>query len=195
MGGPCFTPQSSATVKFERMHPRAGFAVPSMRIAPLTAAHARDICTWRYSSPYECYDMTGAQPAELLDPDAGFRAVLVRDELVGFRSFGADGRVPGWDYDDSALDTGGGLRPSLTGKGWGPTAIATGLAYGTERLDAEAFRVTIALFNKRALRTVTSLGFQQVGQFASTNDQRQYLVLTRARSLPSGVTPSDDRVV
>lgn len=153
-----------------------------MRIAPLTQAHARDICTWQYTSPYECYDMTGAQPADLLDPVAGFRAVLVGDDLVGFRSFGADGRIPGWDYDDSALDTGGGLRPSLTGQGWGRTAIATGLAYGAERFDPAAFRVTVALFNDRALRTVVSLGFQEVGRFTSSNDEQPYAVLTLARS-------------
>ena len=148
-----------------------------MRIAPLTSTHAEDICTWRYPAPYDCYDMTGAQPAELLG--AGFNAVLIDDELIGFRSFGTDGQVPGWVYDDTALDTGGGLRPSLIGKGWGRTAIQTGLAYGAEHFHPQAFRVTIARFNTRALRTVSSLGFRPIGQFASTNDQQQYVVLTR----------------
>lgn len=150
-----------------------------MRIAPLTLEHAADICTWQYASPYDCYDMTGAQPGGLLDPEAGFHAVLAGDDLVGFRSFGADGQVPGWDYDGSALDTGGGLRPSLTGRGWGRAAIATGLAYGAERFDPAAFRVTIALFNDRALRTVATLGFVEVGQFRSANDDEPYVVLTR----------------
>ncbi len=150
-----------------------------MRIAPLTLAHAQDICTWQYPAPYDCYDMTGARPSTLLDPSAGFVALLVEDELVGFRSFGNDGRVPGWDYDDDALDTGGGLRPSLTGQGWGRAAIATGLAYGSEQFHPQAFRVTVASFNVRALRTVASLGFEPVGEFVSTTDQRPYVVLTR----------------
>ena len=153
-----------------------------MRIAPLTLAHARDIGTWKYPPPYDCYDMTGAEPAGLLDPGAGFTAVLAGDDLVGFRSIGADGQVPGWDYDDSALDTGGGLRPSLTGQGWGRAAIATGLAYGVERFDPTAFRVTVALFNDRALRTVASLGFAEVGRFRSSNDDQPFVVLTMSRT-------------
>ena len=47
---------------------------------------------------------TTADPDELLDPALGFHAVLAGEELIGFRSFGPDGRVPGWDYDDAALD-------------------------------------------------------------------------------------------
>ena len=82
--------------------------------------------TWSYDAPYDVYDMTGAEPDELLDPAAGFHAVLACDELIGFRSFGPDGRVPGWDYDDTALDTGGGLRPSFTGQGFGRSVSPSG---------------------------------------------------------------------
>ena len=61
------------------------------------------------------YDMVGVNPEELLNPEVGYHAVMAEDRLIGFRSFGPDGQVPGWEYDDSALDTGGGLRPELTG--------------------------------------------------------------------------------
>ena len=151
----------------------------SLRIAPLTRAHAEDLVTWRYESPYEVYDMDGAEPDDLLDPAAGFHAVLAGEELVGFRSFGPDGQVPGWDYDDSALDTGGGLRPSLTGQGLGRSVISAGLAYGRVLLAPAAFRVTVASFNARARRTVESLGFEHVGSFAAARDGRPFDVLVR----------------
>lgn len=150
-----------------------------MRIAPLTREHAVDVCTWRYPAPYDCYDMTGADPDQLLDPRSGFHALLDGDELVGFRSFGADGRVPGWEYDDRALDTGGGLRPRLTGRGLGRDAIATGLAFGREHFAPAAFRVTVASFNARALRVVEDLGFARVGRFDATTDGRSFEVLVR----------------
>ena len=82
----------------------------SIHIAPLTREHAEDIANWQYPAPYGTYDMVGADPAELLLPEVGYHAVLTGDRLIGFRSFGPDGQVPGWAYDDSALDTGGGLR-------------------------------------------------------------------------------------
>ena len=82
----------------------ASTSAAAIRIAPLTRAYAQDIATWRYDPPYDVYDMAGADPDDLLDPELGFHAVLAGDRLIGFRSFGPDGRVPGWDYDDSALD-------------------------------------------------------------------------------------------
>jgi ribosomal-protein-alanine N-acetyltransferase len=160
----------------------------SIRVGPLTREHAEDIASWRYDPPYDVYDMTGAKPEDLLDPALGFHAVLIGDRLIGFRSFGPDGRVPGWTYDDSALDTGGGLRPSLTGQGLGRAAIAAGLDFGRTRFAPAAFRVTVASFNARARRTVESLGFQYVDSFRAARDGREFDVLVRAEVSHGGQT-------
>ena len=157
----------------------ASFDIASIRIAPLTRAHAEDLATWSYDPPYDVYDVAGAEPDDLLHPDLGFHAVLASNELIGFRSFGPDGRVPGWGYDDSALDTGGGLRPSLTGQGLGRATISAGLDFGRFRFAPAAFRVTVASFNLRALRTVESLGFRRVASFAAARDGRRFEVLVR----------------
>jgi ribosomal-protein-alanine N-acetyltransferase len=142
-----------------------------VRITELTERHAADIVTWRYPEPYRCYDLDGADPAYFLDPANGFFALADEGaELIGYRSFGPDGRVPGGAYDDAALDTGGGLRPDLTGRGLGRRAIATGLAFGRERFDPPAYRVTVADFNARARRVVESLGFVRASSFASDID-------------------------
>ena len=137
--------------------------------------------TWRYDPPYDVYDLAGADPDELLDPALGFHAVLAGERLIGFRSYGPDGQVPGWDYDGSALDTGGGLRPSLTGQGLGlgRAVIAAGLQHGRTTYAPEAFRVTVASFNARARRTVESLGFERVGTFEALRDGRGFDVLVR----------------
>ena len=149
----------------------------------MTTEFAGDISTWRYDEPYGAYSLTGADPAFFTDADNGYVA-LVDDarQLIGYRCFGADGRVPGFVYDDSALDTGGGLRPTLTGHGLGAAAIATGLAYGREQFAPAAFRVTVASFNVRAQRVVTSLGFTQLARFDATTDGRPYDVLVRSES-------------
>jgi RimJ/RimL family protein N-acetyltransferase len=151
----------------------------SVHIGPLTREHAEDIATWRYRPPYDLYDMVGTDPDELLAPGAGYHAVLSGDRLIGFRSFGRDGQVPGWDYDDAALDTGGGLRPELTGQGLGRPIISAGLAYGRARFAPPAFRVTVAAFNVRAQRVVESLGFERVGSFTAIRDGRDFVVLIR----------------
>jgi RimJ/RimL family protein N-acetyltransferase len=151
-----------------------------MRIVPMTVAFGADIATWEYPEPYEQYSMVGVDPEFFTDPDNGYTALVDDDgALIGYRSFGADGRVPGYVYDDTALDTGGGLRPSLTGQGLGRQAIATGLAYGQERFAPPAFRVTVASFNARAQRVVTSLGFVHVARFDATTDGTPYDVFVR----------------
>lgn len=155
-------------------------ALETIRIGPLLQEHAEDISTWRYEAPYDVYDMAGVDPDELRDPAVGYHAVLADGHLIGFRSFGPDGRVPGWEYDESALDTGGGLRPDLTGQGLGRAVISAGLAFGRARFAPAAFRVTVARFNTRALRTVKSLGFEPVGTFNATRDAREFVVLVRA---------------
>lgn len=150
-----------------------------VQIVPMTPAYAGDIVTWRYPPPYDCYDMTTADPAFLNNPASGFFALIDSGTLIGFRSFGADGQVPGGEYDASALDTGGGLRPALTGHGLGRKAIAAGLDFGRHHYCPPAFRVTIAAFNLRAQRVVTALGFQQTGSFRASSDGRDYHILVR----------------
>jgi ribosomal-protein-alanine N-acetyltransferase len=153
-----------------------------LRLVPLTPAHAAALVTWRYPAPYEVYGFGDASPDDLLDPGACFHALLAGEELVGFRSYGADGRVPGYDYDahhPGALDTGGGLRPDLTGRGLGRAAIAAGLALGRALFGPPAFRVTVAAFNQRALRVLGALGFERVDGFAAAQDGRPFEVLLR----------------
>ena len=154
----------------------------------MTAAFAADIVSWRYPPPYDVYDMTGADPEFLASPASGFFALAEGDELIGFRSFGPDGRVPGGSYDSSALDTGGGLRPDLTGKGLGREAISTGLGFGRREFAPAAFRVTVASFNERALRVVRSLGFRAARSFLAAADGQSFEILVRPESaadLPS----------
>jgi ribosomal-protein-alanine N-acetyltransferase len=162
-----------------------------MRIVALTRQFALDICTWQYPAPYTRYDRTGTDPDELLRPESGYFALLRDDVLAGFRSFGVDGRVPGWEYDDTALDTGGGLRPQLVGHGLGREAIATGLAFGRSRFAPAAYRVTVAAFNTRALRTVEGLGFSRTGSFRAATDGTAFEVLVRPEL--GVVEPTRDR--
>jgi ribosomal-protein-alanine N-acetyltransferase len=165
------------------------------QIVAMAAVYAEQITTWRYPPPYDCYDMTGADPADLTDPTPGYYALLDDNEVVGFRSFGVDGQVPGWPYDDSALDTGGGLKPELTGRGLGRSAIATGLDFGRQRFGPSAFRMTIASFNARARAVVESLGFASIGRFDASTNGRSYDVLMRIEQAQgeTRLDASDDR--
>lgn len=153
----------------------------------MTLAYATEVTQWRYPPPYDLNDMTGASPAFLASAEGGFYALTRDGELIGFRSFGPDGRVPGFDYDDSALDTGGGLRPDLTGRGLGAQAITTGLEYGQREFAPAAFRMTVGACNIRAQRVVIGLGFRLTASFLSAADGTRFQILVRPAGQPAGI--------
>ena len=150
--------------------------------APLNIEHAEEIISWRYQPPYEVYDYRNESPKAaieyLTEPANRFYAVLRDDELIGFRSFGEDGRVSGGDYDEPCLDTGGGLCPELTGLGLGEDIIRKGIEFGARKFGAKRFRVTIAEFNERALKVCKRVGFIEDYKFSRVSDGEPFVVLT-----------------
>jgi len=153
-----------------------------LSFTPLQPEHAGAIVVWSYEPPYDIYnispDAADIVIADMLDPQNHFYAVLDGDALIGFRSFGPDGQVPGGEYDASCIDTGGGLRPDLTGKGLGAEILQKGLEFGARELGADRFRVTIATFNQRAIKVCKRVGFEEGQRFRRPSDRREFVVLT-----------------
>jgi hypothetical protein len=71
--------------------------------------------------------------------------------------------------------------------------LAAGLEFGRERFAPDAFRVTVASFNTRALRVVTSLGFRPASTFTATTDGRRFEILVRG--CPDALPLVADRLV
>jgi len=42
-----------------------------MRIVEMNPEFAAEMSTWRYPAPYQCYDLTGTDPAHFTDPANG----------------------------------------------------------------------------------------------------------------------------
>jgi ribosomal-protein-alanine N-acetyltransferase len=117
---------------------------------------AAAIAAWRYEPPYSFYDWTAdADDLALLLGEATRqgRFFSARDEnqrLVGFFEF----QVEGTD-----VVVGLGLLPSLTGRGLGREFVEAGLAFARERFDPARFRLSVAIFNGRAIRVYERCGF------------------------------------
>ncbi len=143
---------------------------------------AHEIVSWRYEAPYDIYGYSESDRersvAYLTEERNGFFAVVSEGNLIGFRSFGQDGRVLGGAYDETYLDTGGGLRPDLTGKGIGEKVVRKGLEFGSVLFGSERFRVTIAAFNKRAIKVCQRLGFHEDQRFQRETDGEEFMILT-----------------
>jgi RimJ/RimL family protein N-acetyltransferase len=141
-------------------------------VRAMTEADARAMAAWRYDAPYELYSLQPEDVDELLDPAMDYVAVDDEDgELAGFFCFGSSARVPGGEgaglYVDEALDIGLGLRPDLTGRGFGATFVDAGVAHAVKRRQPVAVRLSVATFNQRAIRVYERVGFAPVGRCVS----------------------------
>jgi len=148
--------------------------------------HARTIVTWRYDPPYAYYS------ADLSRTDENIQRLLIphnpyfgihddRMGLIGFCCFGAEGQVPGGDYTEEMLDIGLGLRPDLTGSGNGYRFFSAILDFTVRRFGANAYRLTVAGFNARAIRLYEKAGFKQVHCFTSLLDGTGFVQMVLRR--------------
>jgi ribosomal-protein-alanine N-acetyltransferase len=158
-----------------------------LQLAPISHQAASMMLEWHYPPPYDIYNVSSANPDDLaatieylLHPDNQFFEISHSElGLAGFCSFGYDGQVPGGDYSQPGLDIGMGVRPDLTGQGFGKFFAQAVLRFGTKKFQPALFRVTIAAFNKRAQRVWQRQGFQSVQKFVHQGTKRPFIIFTR----------------
>jgi RimJ/RimL family protein N-acetyltransferase len=153
------------------------------KVTAMSKGFAEEIATWQYPPPYTIYSLSNSEVPILMDPEKWYFAVLgVSGSLAGYCCYGKEAQVGGGDYEgvgDRILDVGVGMRPEMTGKGLGKSFVEEVLIYGSERFSPRRFRVTVAAFNKRSLRTFLSLGFVKTQRFNRPGDIREFIQLER----------------
>ncbi|WP_226658629.1 GNAT family N-acetyltransferase [Pseudalkalibacillus hwajinpoensis] len=143
-----------------------------MVIQPMTEEVARRIQTWQYEEPYSLYSLEGDPDvfSELMNGSYAF--VTENEELIGYFCFGKSARVPAGHnvnaYADPMLDLGLGLHPKYTGKGMGLRFVQAGLDYAYKTYDQKNVRLSVASFNKRAIKVYERAGFSYVRSFIRT---------------------------
>ena len=155
----------------------------SFFFSPINEDDARKILSWRYEKPYEFYNPDSseieASVQEFLDPNNAYYSITnSNNELVAHCCFGMEARVNGGDYSVEALDIGLGMRPDLTRRGLALRAMDAILNFGRATFAPNLFRVTVAEFNKQALRICDKAGFKEIQRFKRKQDSRFFLVLT-----------------
>lgn len=157
-------------------------------LTPITRADAQAISRWRYEDAYAVYNVSQASVASLLEPRYFYHSVHDdHGELVGYFCFGEDARVAAgkrlglYDRED-ALDVGLGMRPDLTGKGLGEQFVRAGLRFAEDTYSRQAQRLTVATFNRRAIRVYERAGFHPVENFGAIrlNGEKEWLLMRRA---------------
>ena len=111
-----------------------------------------ELATWRYEPPYDFYD---GDVEPVLNPERFFAARDDDGELMGFYYF---------EEKPDALEYGLGLRPDLTGRGFGLDFFRAGLAFGREHYRPPFVRLFVAAFNRRAITVYERTGFRETGR-------------------------------
>ncbi len=150
-------------------------------VQPLTSEHIRTIASWQYELPFSVYDLSEAECLSFLEPTNRSYSVLDQEQrLIGYCCFGAEARVSGGSSSQQAtvLDVGVGMQPDKTGKGLGGSFVETVLEFGHAFSPAK-FRVTVAAFNQRSLKTFYKLGFEETYTFQRSQDDMKFVQLAR----------------
>jgi len=158
----------------------------TLKFAPMDKVSALEITSWRYEAPYDIYNLEADKDelAYALNPEKCF--YTLKDDngsLVGFCSFALAGQVPGGDYSADALDIGMGIRPDLTGRGYGQRFVSLVLAFAQGEFSPARYRVTIAAFNQRAQKVWLKAVFHFVERFTHAASGREFLIFIRDASV------------
>lgn len=167
----------------------------------MTENEARAINAWRYEPPYAFYNPDPEALDDILAQmlDGTYYAVMdAQDAMIGFVAFGATAQIPGGHthgvYRDQALDIGLGMRPDLTGRGFGLEFLRVCIDFARERYAPPMLRLSVATFNQRAITVYERAGFQSgpVVPSPTADGETDFLVMTLP--LSNDLPPAPDHL-
>ena len=152
---------------------------------PAEKKYAREFVNWQYEPPYDVYNCPPEEIGDAvhynIDPKNNVYSMFdANDSLIGYCSYGRDAQVPGGDYSEEALDIGMMIKPELTGQGLGARFAEEVITNGVGKYAPKKIRVTIATFNKRAMRVWEKNGFQQTQSFERDDGGMEFVVMTKS---------------
>lgn len=142
-----------------------------INIEPMNYDAAKQISKWIYKEPYSIYSMDGSD--NCIDELLNGTYFLVSDKesnLIGYYCFGKSAQVPvgnklGVYNCKDIIDIGLGIKPNLCGQGLGLKFLNNGLDFAKNKLSAKRVRLTVATFNKRAIKVYKNAGFEKIYSF------------------------------
>ncbi|WP_053362395.1 GNAT family N-acetyltransferase [Bacillus sp. FJAT-27251] len=139
-------------------------------IGNMSKEFAEEILNWQYDAPYDFYNnkLTADGLKEMLENQ--YYAVLDQnDKLFGFFCIGDAAKVPIGiqlgGYSEEFIDIGIGMKPELTGQGYGNTFFSFILGHIQDNFNDGPIRLTVAKFNQRAIHLYEKFGFVKKMEF------------------------------
>lgn len=141
------------------------------KIEQMNYNKAKEVAKWIYEGELSFYNMDGSYEdiEEFLNGEY-FCATDSEDNLIGYYCFGDSAIVPkgkplGAYRELDIVDIGLGMNPKLCRQGLGKSFLINGLEFARNQLAAKKFRLTVASFNKPAIKVYERAGFIKVKSF------------------------------
>lgn len=131
----------------------------------MTKEAAIKISKWVYTDIYSCYsfDESDETIEELMNGNH-YVTFDNNKDILGYICFGKSAQIPTLEKDkyigENILDIGLGLNPTLCGNGIGSRFLKDGISFAKEKFNINSYRLTVASFNKRAIKTYERVGFK-----------------------------------
>lgn len=150
-------------------------------IEPMTAAHAEQIAGWVYEGAFGIYSFAQDAGAMRELMNGQYYAYLDSGrQLAGYFCYGTFAQIPAIETDaylPAMLDIGLGLRPDLCGNGRGAAFVKAGMDFAQAQFHARQLRLTVAVWNSRAIRTYEKLGFRAAKTITHRISQQRFQMM------------------
>lgn len=151
----------------------------NIKIETLSQLNAEDIANnWHYKGIYSFYDMVEDPEdfEEIISPSLRsnrYFQVVNDDELLGYFCMEP--------LSSERLEIGLGLRPDLTGYGFGLSFILMIEDFILKQQNYKAFVLSVASFNERAIKVYLKAGYLKVGTeiLDSNNSKFEFIILKK----------------
>lgn len=130
----------------------------------ITKSDVSEFLTWKYDGIYSFYDNSIDKNKiewinSFIDSDNNFSIYNESNKLVGNCSF---------YYIEEFFCVGVQMRPDITGKGFGTEFVKSIIDFGRQKYSYDYIDLTVAKFNKRAIKVYKKLGFKVIEEFVNT---------------------------
>lgn len=154
-------------------------------IFPMNMDAALQISKWTYEEPYVLYSFQETKDTmdEFMNYDYYFANKILEDEIFGYFCFEDAALVPASEkeiYTEDALDIGLGMNPKFCGRGMGFDFLNAGLKFAVDnKLNGRSkIRLTVADFNKRAIKLYERVGFKYITSFKYGGSLIKFNIMT-----------------
>ncbi|MCL1632817.1 GNAT family N-acetyltransferase [Sporolactobacillus sp. CPB3-1] len=130
---------------------------------------------WHYDGIYAFYNMEADEEdlEEMLDSSRrgqNYFSVYDHEGLIGFFCF--------YKINQQTTEIGLGMKPEQTGKGNGADFVSAGLAFAVSRDHPKMITLSVAAFNRRAIKVYLKVGFEEEKRYMQATNGGHYEFIT-----------------